>query len=154
MCRRGRNAAEIPKESDILLPQVDVRRAVTYADRKVVFDREEINALHNFGQPRLRLLSFVPLNSVKLLHYVRAPLFLYPDDERIRGSTQLFTALLSSCLQQQVAAMGVLVPRRGVAPRLVALVPQVRSFFLHFHNFYNTSFLRSFRGDHSCQRPL
>ncbi|RVE59302.1 hypothetical protein OJAV_G00187310 [Oryzias javanicus] len=50
--------------------------------------------------------------------------FLYPEEDEVKGSACLFTALLKKCSERNVFALCRCISRRNYPPRFVALVPQ------------------------------
>jgi ATP-dependent DNA helicase 2 subunit 1 len=73
----------------------------------------------------LRLLGFKPIDKcIKPIFHYRASAFIYPDDKAVKGSAQLYTALLRRCAERRVAPICRLVARANMPPRLVALLPQ------------------------------
>ncbi len=70
-------------------------------------------------------MGFKPLAKMKPWYHLKTAQFIYPDELVGKGSTLWFTTLLTVCLRRKVFAMALYVQRRGLSPRLVALVPQV-----------------------------
>ncbi len=50
--------------------------------------------------------------------------FLYPEEKLVKGSRNVFAALLIKCSERSVAAVCSYKPREASAPSFVALVPQ------------------------------
>ncbi len=65
-----------------------------------------------------------PISSLKWGHFVRSGGFLYPEEKLVRGSRNMFAALLIKCSERSVAAVCSYKPREASAPSFVALVPQ------------------------------
>ncbi|XP_078061436.1 X-ray repair cross-complementing protein 6-like isoform X2 [Mustelus asterias] len=107
----------------LLLPS-DTKKAQVYGQRQIVLEKEETEELKRFDGPGLVLIGFKPLSLLKKHHHIRPPQFIYPDEMLITGSTTLFSALLTKCLEKDVYAVCRYTPRRNTAPRFVALVPQ------------------------------
>nr|KAF6371200.1 X-ray repair cross complementing 6 [Myotis myotis] len=61
---------------------------------------------------------------LKKHHYVRPSLFVYPEESLINGSSTLFSALLTKCLEKEVVAVCRYTPRQNIPPYFVALMPQ------------------------------
>lgn len=91
----------------------------------------QIDAEGNNYSPHLRLLGFKPLNRLKLHQSIKQASFVYPNEGRpphgVAGSSAVCNALIVAMSEKQVFALCRYVPRRQVASRLVALVPQVRA---------------------------
>ncbi|XP_048870050.1 X-ray repair cross-complementing protein 6 [Brienomyrus brachyistius] len=107
----------------LLLPS-DTKRAQVYGKKQIVFEKAEVEELKRFDEPGLVLMGFKPMNRLKLHHYIRPSLFVFPEEEMVTGSSCLFTALLRRCSERGVFAVCRYTPRRNTPPRFVALVPQ------------------------------
>ncbi|XP_078286744.1 X-ray repair cross-complementing protein 5-like isoform X3 [Rhinoraja longicauda] len=107
----------------LLLPS-DTRKAQVYGQRQIVLEKEETEELKRFDNPSLVLIGFKPLSLLKKHHHTRPSQFIYPEEEFITGSTSLFSALLTKCLEKGVYAVCRYTPRRNTPPRFVAMVPQ------------------------------
>ncbi|GCC21787.1 hypothetical protein chiPu_0020262 [Chiloscyllium punctatum] len=92
--------------------------------QQIVLEKEEIEELMRFDAPGLVLIGFKPLSLLKKHHYIRTSQFIYPEETMITGSSTLFSALLTKCLEKEVFAVARYIPRRNTPPRFVALVPQ------------------------------
>lgn len=49
---------------------------------------------------------------------------MYPDEERVTGSSKFFHALIKKMLEREIYAIAKFTPRNGAQLRFVALVPQ------------------------------
>uniref|UniRef100_UPI004038CCF5 X-ray repair cross-complementing protein 6 isoform X3 n=1 Tax=Callospermophilus lateralis TaxID=76772 RepID=UPI004038CCF5 len=107
----------------LLLPS-DTKRSQTYGSRQIVLEKEETEELKRFDEPGLILLGFKPLLMLKKHHYLRPSLFVYPEESLVNGSSTLFSALLTKCLEKAVLAVCRYTPRKNTPPYFVALVPQ------------------------------
>ncbi|XP_038612480.1 X-ray repair cross-complementing protein 6 [Tachyglossus aculeatus] len=107
----------------LLLPS-DTKRSQTYGNRQIVMEKEETEELKRFDDPGLILIGFKPLTTLKRHQYLRPCQFVYPEESLVNGSTTLFNALLTKCLEKEVLALCRYTPRRNTPPRFVALVPQ------------------------------
>ncbi|KAJ7330030.1 hypothetical protein JRQ81_016204 [Phrynocephalus forsythii] len=107
----------------LLLPS-DTKRAQVYGNRQIVLEKEETEEVKRFDSPGLYLIGFKPLAMLKRHHHIRPAQFIYPDDSLISGSTTLFSALLTKCLEKGVMAICRYTLRRNTPPRFVAVVPQ------------------------------
>ncbi|XP_068955523.1 X-ray repair cross-complementing protein 6 isoform X2 [Petaurus breviceps papuanus] len=107
----------------LLLPS-DTKRAQMYGGHQIVMEKEETEELKKFDEPGLVLIGFKPLFMLKQHHFLRPSLFVYPEESLVNGSTTLFTALLTKCLEKEVLALCRYTPRQSSPPCFVALVPQ------------------------------
>jgi ATP-dependent DNA helicase 2 subunit 1 len=64
------------------------------------------------------------LSCLKRYYHIRPAQFIYPDEAKVAGSTQLFTALLTQCKKRGVTPICRFIPRQNTAPQFVALIPQ------------------------------
>nr|XP_033785256.1 X-ray repair cross-complementing protein 6 [Geotrypetes seraphini]XP_033785257.1 X-ray repair cross-complementing protein 6 [Geotrypetes seraphini]XP_033785258.1 X-ray repair cross-complementing protein 6 [Geotrypetes seraphini] len=112
------------QETGSLMLPSDTKRAQVYGNRKIVLEKEETEQVKHFDEPSLVLIGFKPLALLKKHHFVRPAQFLYPEESLVTGSTTLFNALLTQCLEREVMALCRYTPRRNIPPRFVALVPQ------------------------------
>ncbi|XP_072512378.1 X-ray repair cross-complementing protein 6 isoform X1 [Notamacropus eugenii] len=107
----------------LLLPS-DTKRAQIYGGRQIVMEKEETEELKRFDEPGFVLIGFKPLFMLKQHHFLRPSLFVYPEESLVNGSTTLFAALLTKCLEKRVLALCRYTPRQNCPPCFVALVPQ------------------------------
>lgn len=107
----------------LLLPS-DTKRSQTYGSRQIVLEKEETEQLKRFDEPGLILIGFKPLIMLKKHHFLRPSLFVYPEESLINGSSTLFNALLTKCLEKEVMAVCRYTPRQNIPPYFVALLPQ------------------------------
>ncbi|XP_032077877.1 X-ray repair cross-complementing protein 6 isoform X3 [Thamnophis elegans] len=112
------------RETGSLLLPSDTKRAQIYGNRKIVLEKEETEEIKRFDTPGLYLIGFKPLVMLKPYHYIRPAQFIYPDEFLMNGSTTLFNALLTKCLEKGVMAICRYTPRQNNPPRFIALVPQ------------------------------
>jgi ATP-dependent DNA helicase 2 subunit 1 len=76
-----------------LLAQQDLKSSYEYGGEKVIFSREEVARIKQLQPPGMRLLGFKPRACLKDKDNIRPSLFVYPDEETIRGSRLAFAAL-------------------------------------------------------------
>ncbi|XP_039092427.1 X-ray repair cross-complementing protein 6 isoform X1 [Hyaena hyaena] len=107
----------------LLLPS-DTKRSQIYGNRQIVLEKEETEELKRFDEPGLILIGFKPLIMLKKHHYLRPSLFVYPEESLVNGSSALFSALLTKCLEKEVMAVCRYTPHRNTPPYFVALLPQ------------------------------
>ncbi|XP_060244941.1 X-ray repair cross-complementing protein 6 [Meriones unguiculatus] len=107
----------------LLLPS-DTKRSLTYGSRQIVLEKEETEELKRFDEPGLILVGFKPMVMLKRHHYLRPSLFVYPEEALVNGSSTLFSALLTKCVEKEVMAVCRYTARKNTPPYFVALVPQ------------------------------
>ncbi|XP_064634818.1 X-ray repair cross-complementing protein 6-like [Lineus longissimus] len=108
---------------EVLMPQ-DTKKAATYSGKKICFEIDELNEMRRLGEPGLTLMGFKPKSALKRYHHVRPAQFIYPEETVIKGSTNLFTALLQKAHQRDVIPICRYTARKNTPPRFVALLPQ------------------------------
>ncbi|OQV12605.1 X-ray repair cross-complementing protein 6 [Hypsibius exemplaris] len=112
------------EDSATVLMPTDMQKYMEFAGKKIFFKSEEIQAMKHFGSTGIRVIAFKSLDALKEKHHIRPAQFLYPNEGDIRGSTKLFIALLTKCLEKRVMAVCRYSPRENISPKLVGLVPQ------------------------------
>lgn len=92
---------------------------------KVKFTKEEVAGIKNFDSPGLKLMGFKDRTRVKNYMNVRASYFLYPEDGKVKGSSQVFHSLVVSMQKLDKIAIARFLPRQGAIVRFAALVPSM-----------------------------
>ncbi|XP_076025827.1 X-ray repair cross-complementing protein 6 [Genypterus blacodes] len=107
----------------LLLPS-EIKKALVYGKKQIVMEKDEVDAIKKFDDPGMFLIGFKPMEKLKLHHHMRPSVFIYPEEEQVKGSACVFSALLTKCSEKNVFAMCRYIPRRNMPPRFLALVPQ------------------------------
>ncbi|XP_023134734.2 X-ray repair cross-complementing protein 6 [Amphiprion ocellaris] len=107
----------------LLLPS-EIKKAQVYGKKQIVMERDEVDAIKKFDDPGLLLIGFKPMEKLKLHHHIQPAVFLYPEEDQVKGSACLFSALLKKCSERNVFALCRCIARRNYPPRFAALVPQ------------------------------
>ncbi|KAF1374173.1 hypothetical protein PFLUV_G00246800 [Perca fluviatilis] len=107
----------------LLLPS-EIKKAQVYSKKQIVMEKDEVDAIKKFDDPGLVLIGFKPMEKLKRHHHIRPAVFLYPEEDEVKGSACLFSALLTKCSERNVFALCRCIARRNYPPRFVALVPQ------------------------------
>ncbi|XP_057682644.1 X-ray repair cross-complementing protein 6 [Corythoichthys intestinalis] len=107
----------------LLLPS-EIKKAQVYGNKQIVMEKDEVDAIKKFDDPGLFLIGFKPMEKLKLHHHIRPAVFLYPEEGEVKGSSCLFSALLTKCMEKNVFALCRCISHRNFPPRFVALVPQ------------------------------
>ncbi|KAI4390151.1 hypothetical protein MLD38_002293 [Melastoma candidum] len=98
------------------------KRFQNYKNLDIMFTVEELSQLKWVGTQQLRLLGFKPLSCLRDYHNLRPSTFVFPSDEEVIGSTQVFVALHRSMVQLKRFAVAFY--SNPLHPRLVALIAQ------------------------------
>ncbi|XP_031572511.1 X-ray repair cross-complementing protein 6-like isoform X2 [Actinia tenebrosa] len=121
----------ICKDTGSELMPTDIKYYQMFGGEKVIFEKEEVAAMKNFGNPGLLLMGFKPKKSLKRLYHIKSSHFIHPDEKSVSGSTTLFSALLKKSLEKEVIPICRYIPRAVSAPSFVALLPQKEEFNDH-----------------------
>ncbi|BFZ15971.1 hypothetical protein BsWGS_19011 [Bradybaena similaris] len=127
---RSHSKTYLQDTGEVLMPQ-DLKKAQTYGGRKICFENDEVAAMKQFDQPGFYLMGFKPRSCLKKYFHVKPAQFIYPDENRVSGSTTLFTALLKKCLERDVTPICKYIPGRNQQPRFVTLLPQAEELDEH-----------------------
>ena len=106
--------------------QHSMLRTAVVGGANIFFSVEEAAALRRLpleGTGGMTLMGFKPLSAVSPIDNLNAPVFVYPSDRVVAGSTSAYTALLARCLARGVAPICRFQPRVGGVLRFVALWP-------------------------------
>uniref|UniRef100_A0A8C3B1I6 DNA helicase n=1 Tax=Cyclopterus lumpus TaxID=8103 RepID=A0A8C3B1I6_CYCLU len=107
----------------LLLPS-EIKKSQVYGKKQIVMEKDEVDAIKKFEDPGMFLIGFKPMERLKRHHHIRPAAFIYPEEDEVKGSACLFSALLTKCHERNVFALCRCVSRRNYPPRFVALVPQ------------------------------
>ena len=69
-------------------------------------------------------MGFKPRDRLKEYHNVRSSYFIYPDDDRVGGSSQVFHSLIEEMLEMDKIAIVRFVPKKASAVSFAAMIPQ------------------------------
>eukprot|EP00833_Pecoramyces_ruminatium_P009181 jgi/Orpsp1_1/1183213/evm.model.c7180000084270.1 len=103
----------------------DFKYSYSYGGKLVVFTKDELLKIRNFGKPGLTLLGFKPISKLKFQYNIKHPYFIYPDENQYIGSYSVFAYLLETMNKMKKIAICNFIPRSNSSPRLVALLPQI-----------------------------
>ncbi|OZJ01818.1 hypothetical protein BZG36_04811 [Bifiguratus adelaidae] len=109
--------------TQFLMP-TDIKYYFPYGGEKVVFTKEEMAEMRNFGDPGITLLGFKARRLLKNYENITHAYFIYPDEKEYLGSTRVFSALLQRMASKDKIAICHMIRRSNTLPRFVALLPQ------------------------------
>ncbi|XP_013884155.1 X-ray repair cross-complementing protein 5 [Austrofundulus limnaeus] len=121
---RRKNRFFHTQTGSLLLPS-EIKKAQVYGKKQIVMARDEVDSIKKFDDPKLFLIGFKPVEKLKLHHHIRHSHFIYPEEQEVKGSTCLFSALLKKCSERNIFALCRCISQRNHPPRFVALVPQL-----------------------------
>lgn len=113
----------ICEETGKLLWEHEIGTHYEYGREKVIFSKEEAKHVKNFDKPGMKLMGFKSLASLEPHLNIRPAYFVYPDDEQIKGSSQVLNALKTAMSSKQKVAVVSFIPRSGALVRFCALLP-------------------------------
>ncbi|WFD36497.1 ATP-dependent DNA helicase II subunit 1 [Malassezia cuniculi] len=86
---------------------------------------DELRDIKESGHvPGIALIGFDDVSRLRLVDNIKHACFLYPSDLRQAGSKCAFAALQRSMLAKDKYALCTFMPRKGVTPYYVAVIPQ------------------------------
>ena len=103
--------------------KTEVKKAFNFGGEQIVFTKDELTAVKNFGDPVLRIIGFKPLTMLPIWAVTKPSTFIYPSEEEYVGSTRVFSALQQSLLKSQRFALVWFIARKNAAPVISALLP-------------------------------
>jgi ATP-dependent DNA helicase 2 subunit 1 len=111
------------EETGKLLWEHEIGTHHEYGREKVPFSKEEVKHVKNFDTPRMKLMGFKSVATLEPHLNIRPAYFVYPDDEQIKGSSQVLSALKTAMTAKQRVAIVSFIPRTGSIARFCALLP-------------------------------
>ena len=101
----------------------EIRKAYSFGGEQVVFTRDEIKQLRNFGDPIIRTIGFKPIKMLPMWANYKHATFLYPSEDDFVGSTRVFSALYQKLVRSKLMALTWFIARRNASPVIAAIVP-------------------------------
>ncbi len=68
-------------------------------------------------------MGFKPRKALKVYHNIKHSYFIYPDEKRVTGSSQVIDALVKEMIKDDKIAIVRFIPRDNSAVRFCALLP-------------------------------
>lgn len=56
-----------------------------YGKKQIVMERDEVDAIKKFEDPGLYLIGFKPLKMLKIHHHIHPAVFIYPEEDMVKG---------------------------------------------------------------------
>lgn len=117
-----------PKEEQRRLEQARIRTFVPFGGREAEITKGELVSIKQQSnatkEASLVLLGFKPKDAIPLHYTVENSYFLYPNDEKAKGSKAAFANLHASMIRKGVVAIGELLTRKTATSSLVAIFAQ------------------------------
>lgn len=57
-----------------------------YGKKQIVMETDEVDAIKKVEDPGLFLIGFKPMEKLKVHHHIRQAVFLYPEEDEVKGS--------------------------------------------------------------------
>ncbi|CAG8666326.1 3986_t:CDS:10 [Gigaspora margarita] len=102
----------------------DMKYYFSYGGEKIIFTKEELTKIRDFGEKGLTLIGFKPTNALKYHYNIGHPYFIYPDEEQYEGSRRIFAALHKKMIEKDKIAICAAKIRNGTPFTFVALKAQ------------------------------
>lgn len=68
--------------------------AQVYGKKQIVMERDEVDAIKRFEDPGLYLIGFKPLKMLKTHHHIHPAVFIYPEEDMVKGRVVCALALV------------------------------------------------------------
>ena len=85
---------------------------------------DDVKQIKFFDTVGMKLMGFKPKSYLKVYHNVKHSYFIYPDEKRVTGSSQVLDALIKELIKEDKIAIVRFIPRDNSVVRFCALVPQ------------------------------
>lgn len=112
---------ELAHEQHILLSEGWYE--IDLGEMKIKITPEQIHRVKSLHAPGMMLLGFKDASSLPPHWYYHPCNFMYPNDQRIKGSKRLFRGLWQRCMEREKIAICLFMRKHKSIPRYVALVP-------------------------------
>ena len=90
---------------------------------KVKMTPDDVKQIKFFDTVGMKLMGFKPKSYLKVYHNVKHSSFIYPDEKRVTGSSQVLDALIKELIKEDKIAIVRFIPRDNSVVRFCALVP-------------------------------
>ena len=118
----------ICEETGTILYDNQIGNFFPFGGEKIMISKDEMKQIKKFDQQGLKLMGFKPKSSLKDTHNIRSSYFIYPDDIKFPGSSQVFDAMIKELIRKEKVAIVRFIPRETAIVRFCALLPQEESF--------------------------
>jgi ATP-dependent DNA helicase 2 subunit 1 len=94
-----------------------------FGGKKIVFSKEEAKMMKDFDTPGMKLMGFKNRDKLKSYMNIRPSYFIYPDETKVKGSSQVCHSLLQAMTKLNQIAIVRFLARAGSVMRFCALLP-------------------------------
>lgn len=106
-----------------VVEKAEIKKAYKFGGEHVIFSKEEIAEIRNFGSPIIRVIGFKPLGSLPMWANIKTSTFIYPFEDDYIGSTRVYSAFYQNLLEKKLMALSWFVARKNAPPVLAAIIP-------------------------------
>lgn len=103
--------------------KVEIKKAYKFGGEQIIFTKEEVLALRNFGDPGIKIIGFKPMKMLPVWANLRPSTFIYPSEDDYVGSTRVFSALQQKLLKDQKMGIAWFVARKNATAQIAAVIP-------------------------------
>ncbi|CCJ29852.1 unnamed protein product [Pneumocystis jirovecii] len=96
--------------------------AYDFGGEKILFSKKQIDSLHFYGDPVIRILGFKPLDQLHFWENILPSYFLYPIDNKNHSSSKIFISLAHVLYKHDKIAVAWFHPYKNSNPRICVLV--------------------------------
>jgi ATP-dependent DNA helicase 2 subunit 1 len=82
-----------------------------------------VKQIKYFDAVGMKLMGFKPRSYLKVYHNIKHSYFIYPDEKRVTGSSQVIDALVKEMNRDEKIAIVRFIPRDNSVVRFCALLP-------------------------------
>ncbi|KHJ31707.1 putative subunit of the telomeric ku complex [Erysiphe necator] len=110
-------------DTAVPINQADITRAYKFGGTQVYFASKEEKMIRFFESPILRILGFKSKYEIPIWMSMSKSIFIYPSEEKVVGSSRVFSALWKKLLTSEKVGIAWYIPRVNASPSIVAIVP-------------------------------
>jgi len=120
------------KDSGAPVDSHQIHTVLDFAGTSVPFSKADMTRLtrqegmsdNGNDEGFLRIMRFVPMSALTPELNLTGPVFIFPNENKVKGSAALFRALLEDLIAKQLIGIAVFARNKSAHPRIVAMVPQ------------------------------
>ncbi|KAG5438334.1 hypothetical protein PCANB_002822 [Pneumocystis canis] len=112
----------ICKETSAVLENKDIKMAYDFGGEKVLFSKEQMDMLHFYEDPIIRILGFKRSDQLHFWENILPSYFLYPIDNKNPNSSKVFASLAYTLYKLDKIAVTWFYPYRNSNPRICVLI--------------------------------
>eukprot|EP00397_Hematodinium_sp_SG-2012_P033030 GEMP01035231.1.p1 GENE.GEMP01035231.1~~GEMP01035231.1.p1 ORF type:complete len:552 (+),score=134.72 GEMP01035231.1:64-1719(+) len=110
-----------------ILSAHEISTYTEFGGEQVSVAKEDMTAVKRQGPVGIKLLGFRPISAIQPHHHLDHSYLLYPIEEKVKGSSLLFSSLITSMSKQNKVAIASIAMRTNAETRLAALFPDKKN---------------------------